>query len=206
MNAILVELVQRYPELAACREAIREAAQMLIACYQSDGKILLCGNGGSAADAEHWSGELLKGFCRKRPLDQHQRERLPAAMADRLQNALPALPLGSFMSLRSAFANDVDPELAYAQLVWALGRRGDVLVGLSTSGNAANVAAAFIAARAKGMKCLALTGASGGRLRAEGLCDVCIAVAQTETYLVQELHLPVYHALCRIIENHFWSR
>ena len=197
------DLVKRYPSLAACRADAEKAFALMRDCFRAGGKMLLCGNGGSAADAEHWSGELLKGFCSKRPLAARWRKRLGKELASKLQEGLPAIPLSGFLSLTSAFANDVDPQLAYAQLTWALGRPGDVLVGLSTSGNARNVIAAMRVARARGMKRVGLTGETGGKLLNE--VDVCIRVPERETYKVQELHLPLYHALCLMLEEEFFG-
>jgi len=199
----LNELFQRQPALAACRGSIEDAYATLRKCFRSGGKILLCGNGGSAADADHWAGELLKGFCKDRPLSQKGRGSLRSAIATKLQGALPAIPLTSFPAASTAFGNDVDPDLAYAQLTSALGRRGDVLVGLSTSGNAKNVCAAAEVARAKGMKVLALTGASGGKLKS--LADVCICAPARETYRAQEYHLPIYHCLSLMLEEEFFG-
>ena len=198
----LSHLLQRRPELAAIGPDIAEAFALLRDCYRAGGKVLLCGNGGSAADADHWAGELLKGFCKKRPLTKSQRRRLRPAIAARLQGALPAIPLTSFPAATTAFGNDVEPVLAYAQLTSALGRPGDVLVGLSTSGNAANVCAAAEVARAQGMKVLALTGARGCKLRK--LCDVCVRAPTSETYLAQEYHLPIYHCLSLMLEEEFF--
>ena len=197
------DLVARYPSLAPCRPDVEKAFALMRDCYRAGGKLLLCGNGGSAADAEHWSGELLKGFCSKRPLAARWREKLGVELADKLQEALPAIPLNGFLSLSSAFANDVDPQLAYAQLTWALGRQGDCLVGLSTSGNARNVIAAMRVARARDMRTLGLTGETGGKLVAE--VDVCIRVPERETHKVQELHLPLYHCLCLMLEDEFFG-
>jgi D-sedoheptulose 7-phosphate isomerase len=199
----LIALLQRHPELAAVEPAITQAYETLRQSFRSGGKILLCGNGGSAADADHWAGELLKGFCHDRPLSKKARGSLRPAIASKLQGALPAIPLTSFPAASTAFGNDVDPILAYAQLTSALGRRGDVLVGLSTSGNAQNVCAAAEVARAKGMKVIALTGASGGKLK--GLSDVCICAPSAETYRAQEYHLPIYHCLSLMLEEKFFG-
>lgn len=202
-NDHLAQLIQRLPELAACREDIGEAYTLLHRCFRGGHKILLCGNGGSAADADHWAGELLKGFSHPRPLAARERRGLPPAVARRLQGALPAIPLTGFSAATTAFGNDVDPELAFAQLTSALGRQGDVLVAISTSGNARNVGHAVTVARARGLPTLALTGASGGRLR--GLCDVSIRVPARETHRVQEYHLPVYHCLSLMLEDAFFT-
>lgn len=199
----LLDLLQRRPELLSVRSTILQAYEVLRACFRADGKVLLCGNGGSAADADHWAGELLKGFCRERPLPAKARGRLRRAIASQLQGALPAIPLTAFPAASTAFGNDVDPELSYAQLTSALGRRGDVLVGLSTSGNAQNVCAAAEVARARGLKVITLTGTGGGKLKA--LSDVCICVPARETFLAQELHLPIYHCLSLMLEDEFFG-
>ncbi len=199
----LTDLLHRRPELAGAGPSIKQAYALLRKCFQSGGKILLCGNGGSAADADHWAGELLKGFCKDRPLSAKARGKLRLAIAKKLQGALPAIPLTAFPAASTAFGNDVEPDLAYAQLTSALGRRGDVLVGLSTSGNAKNVCAAVEVARARGMKVIALTGATGGKLRS--LSDVCICAPSAETYLAQEYHLPIYHCLSLMLEEEFFG-
>ncbi|RXK56253.1 SIS domain-containing protein [Oleiharenicola lentus] len=199
----LNHLLKRRPELAAIGPDIAEAFELLRDCYRAGGKVLLCGNGGSAADADHWSGELLKGFCKKRPLTKPLRGKLRPAIANKLQGALPAIPLTSFPAASTAFGNDVEPVLAYAQLISALGRPGDVLVGLSTSGNATNVCAAAEVARAKKMKILALTAAHGGKLKK--LSDVCLRAPTSETYLAQEYHLSIYHCLSLMLEEEFFG-
>ena len=199
----LTNLLARRPELAGAVPSLQQAYTVLRLCFRSGGKVLLCGNGGSAADADHWAGELLKGFCKTRPLSRQQRGRLRPAIAAKLQGALPAIPLTSFPAASTAFGNDVDHDLAYAQLTSALGRRGDVLVGLSTSGNAANVCAAAEVARAKGLKVIGLTAASGGKLK--GLSDVCICAPTQETYRAQEYHLPIYHCLSLMLEEEFFG-
>lgn len=199
----VTELIERLPVLAACESEIRAASDLLISTFRAGGLALFAGNGGSAADAEHWTGELLKGFESRRPLSAQQREGLPAEFADKLQAAVPAIPLIGFPSLRTAVANDIDPLLEFAQLVQALGRPGSVFVGLSTSGNAANVCAAATVARARGMQVISLTGAGGGRLA--DLSNVSIRVGATRTCLVQELHLPVYHTICLAIEAALFS-
>ncbi|HEX7008412.1 MAG TPA: SIS domain-containing protein [Phycisphaeraceae bacterium] len=198
----LAELIRRRPQLEACRADIESAFVLLEQAFRRSGKVLLCGNGGSAADAEHWAGELLKGFESRRPLPPQAREPLPPELANRLQGGLPAIPLTGFTSLRTAVANDIDAELEYAQLVWSLGSPSDVLVGISTSGQARNICRAAQAARARDMRVLALTGQAGGWL-AE-LADCCIRVPESRTLLVQELHLPIYHCLSLMLEDAFF--
>lgn len=192
-------LIERYPALEPCRESIEAAVKMIVDMHLHAGTLLICGNGGSAADCEHISGELLKGFLKKRPLNSDQAAGLPEDIAAKLQGGIRAIPLTSLSALSTAFSNDVDPELIYAQLVYAYGTESCVFLGLSTSGNAKNVCAAAKVARAKGMKTISMTGERGGKL-AE-LCDVAIKVPETETYKVQELHLPVYHAICAEVEE-----
>lgn len=203
MSVHLDSLLQRKPQLQACREGLLESFGAIRDALRSGGKLLLCGNGGSAADAEHWAGELLKGFCSKRALSETEREQLPPELADKLQGALPVIPLTGFLSLSTAFANDVDPAMIFAQLVWALGRRGDAIVGISTSGNARNVCLAMQTARARGLATIGLTGQSGGALRP--LVDHCIRAPETETYLIQELHLPLFHCLSLMLEEEFFG-
>ena len=203
---ILTDLFTRYPPLAACRADIERAADILTDTFRYGSKLLLCGNGGSAADCEHIVGELMKGFTSKRPLAPAQQKRLQEAgadFADRLQEALPAISLCGHPALTSAFANDVDATLVFAQQVWGLGREGDALLAISTSGEAENVCRAAIAARAKDIRVVSLTGAAGGRL-AE-LSNCAIRVPAEQTYIVQEYHLPIYHALCRVLEERFFE-
>ena len=201
MDAItpLDDLINRHPQLAVCRADIRAAADALCAAFRDGNKLLLCGNGGSWADAHHIAGELLKSFTRKRPVTDAWADALPREISAKLERGLPALVLGSAGAFASAFANDVDPLLAYAQEAQVMGRAGDVLLGISTSGNAQNVAAAAQVAKAKGLTVIGLTGHSGGLLKP--LCDICICVPERETYRIQELHLPVYHTLCILVED-----
>lgn len=196
---ILEELQSRYPQLDGCRDEIAKALDLLLTCYRNGGQVLVCGNGGSAADAEHIVGELLKKFKRHRDIDASVAAKLPPELAAKLEGALPAVSLVSMCGILTAFANDVAWETAFAQQVYGLGRAGDVLIALSTSGNSANCVNAALVARAKGLKVIALTGAGGGRLGA--VADAAVAVPETETYKVQELHLPVYHALCASVEE-----
>lgn len=201
MKKHLSELLARRPELAACAGDIKSVYAILAACFRRGGRVYLCGNGGSAADCEHWAGELLKGFYSKRPARRPDGRPLPPELRG-LQGGLPAIPLTGFLSLRTAFANDVDPALEYAQLVWALGRPGDVLVGISTSGNARNVGLAARAAKLRRMTVVGFSGAHGGKLRR--LADPCLRVPATQTHLIQELHLALYHTLCLALEAEFF--
>lgn len=209
-KAILDALCTRYPSLARCRADMEAVYGALAAVFRSGGKLLVCGNGGSAADAEHIVGELMKSFRLPRPLPRAQREAFcalgaeGARLAEGLQGTLTALALTGQTALSTAFANDVDAGLVFAQQVLGYGRRGDALLCLSTSGNAQNVNAAALTARALGMTVLGMTGAHGGALAPR--CDVCIRVPETETYLIQELHLPIYHALCELLEHTFFAQ
>ena len=196
---LIEELYVRYPQLRSCEGAISRALDLLLSCYRGGGKVLTCGNGGSAADAEHIVGELMKKFRRHRAIDPEIAAKLPPELVAKLEGALPAVSLVSMSGILTAFANDVAWETAFAQQVLGLGRAGDVLIALSTSGNSANCVNAALVAKAKGMSVISLTGAAGGRL-AE-LADAAICVPETETYKVQELHLPVYHALCASVEE-----
>ena len=203
-------LLQNYPQLANCDADIEKTAQLIIDCQEKGGTLFTCGNGGSCADADHISGELLKGFCRKRPMTQAEREALAAqspevaeVLSSKLQRGLRCISLMNFPGAGSAVRNDLGGELDVAQVLYALGRKDDVLLGISTSGNAKNVRYAVAVAKLKGMKVLGLTGEGGGLL-AE-LADVTIRVPSHETYRIQEYHLPIYHALCRMVENHFFS-
>ncbi len=205
----LDELIDRYPVLAVNRAAVDAAFRALCDCYGSGGKLLVCGNGGSAADADHIVGELMKGYLKRRPVPGELRARLLAAdpslgqaLAENLQGSLPAVNLTAGSALLSAFGNDVRPDLAYAQAAFGHGGKGDVLLGISTSGNASNVRSALVVGRAVGMTTIGLTGKGGGAMA--GLCDILIAVPAARTFEVQELHLPVYHCLCAMVEERFF--
>ena len=204
------ELIKRYPSLGAVKADIEAARDMIIGCYENGGKLLLSGNGGSSADCDHIVGELMKGFLLKRPIDGASKDKMRTASPslsdktlDSLQMGLPAISLTSISALNTAFANDVEPELIYAQSTFALGKAGDVLIAISTSGNAKNVCEAARVARAIGMKVVALTGKDGGELK--HLSDVCIIAPECETYKIQEYHLPIYHYICAEVEKHFFG-
>lgn len=210
VNAHLQLLMERYPALQPIKDAIAKSYEMIRDCYESGGKLIIGGNGGSCADAEHIVGELMKGFKLPRVLDAQMTQKLTdvdpvlgAQLADNLQGGLPAVALSSHPSLNTAFLNDVNGEMMYAQQVNALGKPGDVFLGISTSGNAKNVQYAAITAKAKGMKVIGLTGKTGGKLNA--LADVNMVMPCDETYQIQELHLPVYHALCLMLEEYFFG-
>jgi D-sedoheptulose 7-phosphate isomerase len=208
MTAILSRLIDKYPELIVCEADIAKAFEILKTCFSNGGKVLLCGNGGSAADAEHIVGELMKGFMSKRPVPQSMREKLAqfgvegTYLADNLQGAMPAISLASHIALMTAVANDVSADMVFAQQLYGLGREGDVLIGISTSGNSVNIVHALQVARALGMYTIGLTG-RGGRMSM--LCDAAIRVPFDSTPDVQERHLPIYHALCMMLEEALFS-
>lgn len=209
MKTGLQELLQRYPQLSSIRDELTQAADLLERSVSLKGKILVCGNGGSAADADHIVGELMKRFVRERPLAQELQEALKkvdpekgSMLASSLEGSIPAICLSAHTALSTAFGNDVDSSISFAQQVSGYGLSGDVFWGLSTSGNARNVLYAAIVAKAKGMKVLGMTGEGGGLLK--DLCDVCIRVPEKETFKVQELHLPIYHWLCIYLESVYW--
>lgn len=193
------KIISENPALLPCKAAMEQITAAIVFMHENGGKLLLCGNGGSAADCEHISGELLKGFLSKRPLPEDSLTGLEDELRAKLQRGIGAVPLTSLSALGSAFANDVDPALSYAQAVLALGQKNDVVLGISTSGNAKNVAAALKVARAMGLKTLAMTGEKGGLLKE--IADVTLTVPETETYKVQQLHLPAYHAICAEVER-----
>ena len=202
MNEHIKQLTKDYPQLESCAAEIARAFELLAGCFRCGGKLLLAGNGGSAADCGHWAGELLKGFCSRRPLGPKEVDMLGPELGKNIQGGLPAVPLPSLVSFATAWANDCAPEYVFAQGVWALGSEGDVFAGLSTSGNSANILRAAETAAARGIKVLGLTGRDGGELAA--LCEVCIRVPESEVHRVQQLHLPVYHCLCLMVEDEFF--
>ena len=203
-------LLERNPSLIACKDDIIRAYDMLETSYSNNRKLLVCGNGGSASDSEHIVGELMKEFKLKRKVFAQQAEamkaidpELGATLAQHLQGALPAITLTAHSSLTTAFMNDSEPVLVFAQQVNGYGKEGDSFLGISTSGNSMNVIYAAITAKARGLKVIGLTGQKESKL--SKLADVCIRVPETETYKIQELHLPVYHCLCLMLEDHFFG-
>lgn len=203
-------LISRYPVLECCEDSIIRAYFMLEESYAAGHKLLVAGNGGSAADSEHIVGELMKGFKLARKLDEaisqkliNESEELGKTLAENLQGALPAIALDGHPALSTAYMNDCEPLLCFAQQVNGYGAVGDVFLGISTSGNSKNILYAAVTAHAKGMKVIGLTGAKDSKL--DVLSDVCIKVPQTETYMIQELHLPVYHCLCLMLEDRFFG-
>ena len=203
-------LIMRYPHLECCKGNIRIAFDFIRDCYKHGGKLLVCGNGGSAADAEHIVGELMKGFKKARHLASIEVEKLVEidslmgrTLADKLQGALPAIALDGHPALTTAYMNDCEPIICFAQQVYGYGCKNDVLFAISTSGNSRNVLYAVVAAKAKGMVVIGLTGENDSKLSA--MSDVCIRVPSTETYQIQELHLPIYHCLCLMLEDYFFN-
>ena len=203
-------LVERYPSLESARNDIVAAYLLLEESYENGGKLLVAGNGGSAADAEHIVGELMKGFKlpRKPKADfaeklVEENQEFGSVLAENLQGALPAIALDGHPALSTAYMNDCEPLLCFAQQVNGYGKSGDVFLGISTSGNSKNVMFAATTAHAKGLKVIGLTGAKDSKLK--DMSDVCIKAPQTETYMIQELHLPIYHCLCLMLEDKFFA-
>lgn len=206
----LTELIERYPKLKECSKSIKDAYLVIKEAYECDKKLLIAGNGGSAADSEHIAGELMKRFRLPRPVTKEFAERLikvdpdkGKALAENLEQSLSAIPLVAHEALSTAYINDVDGLGVFAQQLFGFGREGDVFMGITTSGNSQNVINAAIVAKAKEMKVIGLTGKTGGEL--SEIADVTIKVPETETFKVQELHLPVYHCLCLMLEEYFFG-
>lgn len=204
-------LMSRYPKLAAVKNSVINAYFIMEECYKNDGKLLIAGNGGSAADSEHIAGELMKRFKTPRPISNEFAEKLKEidavrgeSLAKNLERGLMAIPLVAHEALTTAYINDVDGLGVFAQQLFGFGRPGDVFLGISTSGNSKNIINATVVARAMGIKVIGLTGATGGELAETA--DVAIKVPETETYMIQELHLPVYHCLCLMLEDRFFGR
>lgn len=214
MDNVLIKhidiLVERYPQLTVCKGDIIRAYEILESAYSNGNKLLVCGNGGSASDSEHIVGELMKEFKLKRKIYVSQADALKqidsemgTVLAENLQGALPAICLTGHSSLTTAFMNDANADLVFAQQVNGYGKEGDVFLGISTSGNSKNVCYAAITAKSKNLKTIALTGQKESKLSA--LCDCCIRVPETETYKIQEMHLPIYHCLCLMLEENFFG-
>ena len=214
--AVVDTLIARYPALEGCGTDIRAAITALCECYRAGGKLIVCGNGGSASDAEHIVGELMKGVLLPRHLDEAMLDKLHAVcdakdpravdyFMQNLQGALPAISLPSQLAISTAFSNDQAPDLTFAQQVLGLGKEGDILLGITTSGNSKNVIYAFEIAKALGLTTVALTGTPGGRVAADDLADIVIKAPASETYVIQEYHLPIYHALCIAAEEEFFG-
>ncbi len=210
VKAQLDLLVKRYPELSSVEENIAGVFEIMRECYENGGKLIIGGNGGSCSDAEHIVGELMKGFCSLRPLKDDMKAKLVAVdpeigaqLAQKLQRGLPAVALSSHPALNTAFLNDVNGDMMYAQQLNSIGTEKDVLLAITTSGNANDLRYAAVTAKAKGMKVVALTGKTGGIMNE--LADVNVVVPNDETYQIQELHLPIYHCLCLMLEEHFFG-
>ncbi len=204
-------LMERYPVLEKCRKRIIDAYEIMEECYSNGGKLLIAGNGGSAADSEHIAGELMKRFKIPRPVPVEFAEKLKSvdavrgeALSKNLEQGLMAIPLVAHEALTTAYINDVDGLGVFAQQLYGFGRQGDVFLGISTSGNSQNVLPATVVARSLGIKVIGLTGNTGGEL-AE-VSDVAVIVPQKETYMIQELHLPIYHCWCLMLEDHFFGK
>jgi phosphoheptose isomerase len=209
-SALVDQLCERYPSLTTVKPAIEEACNLLTACYEHGGKVLVCGNGGSCSDSGHIIGELMKSFELKRPIQVTVQEKLAVIspergnyLAQHLQQGLPAISLTAHSALITAIANDIDADIIFAQQVIGYGQPNDILLGISSSGNSQNVLDACIVAKAMNLKVIGLTGETGGKMKE--YCDTLINVPGRRTAFVQELHLPVYHLLCQVLENHFFS-
>lgn len=209
-NQILAELLNRYTQLAYLKGAVYQAAEAVIQAFNNGGKVLVCGNGGSCSDADHIVGELMKSFEGHRPLRAELQQKLKEfspergeILAGKLQQGLPAVSLTVHNALITAIANDIHVDMIFAQQVTGLGNKGDVLIGLSTSGNSKNVIDALIVAKAKGLTTIGLTGETGGKMKE--WCDILLNVPETRTAYVQELHLPVYHAICMMVEKEIFG-
>lgn len=209
-NKFLHELLERYPVLQSCKGDIIKAYEILQETYEAGGKVLVAGNGGSCADADHIVGELMKGFCLERRIPVGFAEKMKAVDAEigeyleeKLQGALPTMALHTQAALSTAYLNDVDGKSILAQALYGYGMKDDCFLAISTSGNSKNVLCAAVVAKAKGMKVIGLAGRDGGRLKA--VSDVCIVVAEDETFKIQELHLPIYHCICLMLEDYFFG-
>lgn len=206
----ILELTTRFPELKTCSKDVLDAVNVIIECYKAGGKVLICGNGGSSSDSSHIVGEFMKGFLKLRPLSAEKRAELKSNCADitdelldNLQGSLPAINLTENSGIISAFANDVDPVNVYAQQVLGYGKKGDVLIGITTSGNSGNVLNACNLAKGLGLTVIGLTGRDGGKLK--NASDICIIAPEHETFKIQELHLPIYHCICAMVEEVFYT-
>ena len=210
VNEQLELLIKRYPALQCVKDDMQKAYQIIAECYAQGGKLLVAGNGGSAADAEHIVGELMKGFKKPRKLEKDMQDKLKnvsseygSVLAENLQGALPAIALDGHPALTTAYMNDCEPLLCFAQQVNGYGNENDVFLGISTSGNSKNILYAAITAKAKGLKVIGLTGQKESKL--SDIADICIKAPETETYMIQELHLPIYHCLCLMLEERYYE-
>lgn len=204
MNNHIDDLIVRFPSLATLRPLLNAAVALIVSAFNSGNKVMTCGNGGSAADAEHIVGELMKGFLLQRSLSESQKRQLIAGgcseeLVSHLQQGVPAISLVAGVSLPTAFANDVDPKAVFAQQVFALGKKGDVLIAISTSGNSKNVISAINVAKSLGIHCIGMTGCE--KCLMSNSVDILLAAPESKTALIQEMHLPIYHAICAEIEH-----
>jgi len=202
-NKIINELISRYAKLSVCENDIVEVFCSLQKCFEQGNRLYVFGNGGSAADSLHIVGELVKSFTIKRSVENNFSNRVSQELSANLHGALPAFAIVENIALATAFSNDCNPEYTFAQQIYAYVREGDCVLGISTSGNSKNIINAIETAKGRGAVTIGLTGENGGKLKE--LCDVCICVPETETYKIQELHLPVYHCLCMMLEEHFFK-
>ena len=203
-------LLKRYPQLESCKDSILDAYHALKNAYEKEGKLLVAGNGGSASDSEHIVGELMKSFMFERKIQKKYADELVrlygdegVALSKKLEGTLCSIPLTSMPALSTAFINDVDPALTFAQMLYGYVREGDCFLGISTSGNSKNILYALQVAKAKGITTIGLTGEGGGKMKE--LCDITIQVPEKETFMIQELHLPIYHCLCAMLEADFFE-
>jgi D-sedoheptulose 7-phosphate isomerase len=210
MNIFLENMLSRYPSLKICVDDIEKAFDLCCQAFTNNDVLFTCGNGGSASDADHICGELLKGFLLKREIPEDVKDEFVERfseegefISERLQRGLKAVSLTGHPALSTAFANDVEASLIFAQQMYALGNKGDVVIGLSTSGNADNIYKCFQVAAVKGVKTILLTGRDGGKCGK--IADISIIVPEEETYKIQELHLPIYHTLCLMLEDYFYG-
>lgn len=211
IKVYLHQLTAKHPELSVLRDSIKEAAEVIIKAYTAGYKLLICGNGGSSSDSDHLVGELMKSFETKRPLDISFKSRLAEVslergkyLAEKLEHGLPAISLSAHTSLTTAICNDIDPDLVFAQQIIGYGTEKDVLIAISTSGNSKNIIDACITAKAMNITVIGITGKTGGAMKK--YCDILINVPDDRTASVQELQLPVYHFLCRMVEDHFYGK
>lgn len=210
INRIFQLLFERYPELSQINDDIYDAFTVIKKCYEKKGKVLVCGNGGSSADADHIVGELMKGFLLKREIDKKFSDRMVKLFGEEglkisnsLQNSLPAISLSAHQALLTAFMNDVEPDCVFAQQVFGYAQKNDILIAISTSGNSANIINAIKVAKVLNLDVIGLSGRDGGKMNS--LCDVNIIAPSVETYKTQEYHLPIYHTLCAMVEEHFFG-
>jgi D-sedoheptulose 7-phosphate isomerase len=209
MNKFIDDLIRRYPNLDVCNQSLSQSFEILKTSAINKNKILICGNGGSNSDSDHIVGELMKSFVKKRPLKDDLKKSISGispeygeSLSNKLEDSVAAINLSQHSSLNTAFSNDVEPSMIFAQQIVGYGNEGDSLICISSSGNSKNVVLAAITAKAKGLKVVGLTGAKDGEI--DKYCDVVIKVPEIETYKVQELHLPIYHTLCLMIEDTLW--